>query len=189
VCVRASQWHMRAALYRRSQRLRLRRCGGTMPKTRAPRAHSRHARSRHWTTGSHEPRDASAEQPLGRIRSTRASLPASASGSTPSLLPIRTICESYSAQASRSLRFRHTGSRRSPSRTGDIRARCDPTSGKIFSEKTERGGFEPPNEVSPVTRFPVAPVQPLRHLSSTMSRRSVSAAAPPRLRHRRPLRW
>jgi site-specific DNA recombinase len=29
----------------------------------------------------------------------------------------------------------------------------------------ERGGFEPPNEVSPVTRFPVAPVQPLRHLS------------------------
>ena len=30
---------------------------------------------------------------------------------------------------------------------------------------TERGGFEPPDEVSPVTRFPVAPVQPLRHLS------------------------
>jgi site-specific DNA recombinase len=29
----------------------------------------------------------------------------------------------------------------------------------------EREGFEPSNEVSPVTRFPVAPVQPLRHLS------------------------
>ncbi len=32
--------------------------------------------------------------------------------------------------------------------------------------ETEREGFEPSNEVSPVTRFPVAPVQPLRHLSS-----------------------
>jgi site-specific DNA recombinase len=31
--------------------------------------------------------------------------------------------------------------------------------------ETEREGFEPSNEVSPVTRFPVAPVQPLRHLS------------------------
>jgi site-specific DNA recombinase len=30
----------------------------------------------------------------------------------------------------------------------------------------EREGFEPSNEVAPVTRFPVAPVQPLRHLSS-----------------------
>jgi hypothetical protein len=30
---------------------------------------------------------------------------------------------------------------------------------------TEREGFEPSNEVAPVTRFPVAPVQPLRHLS------------------------
>jgi hypothetical protein len=30
---------------------------------------------------------------------------------------------------------------------------------------TEREGFEPSNEVTPVTRFPVAPVQPLRHLS------------------------
>src|ERR1017187_6139808 len=29
----------------------------------------------------------------------------------------------------------------------------------------EREGFEPSDEVSPVTRFPVAPVQPLRHLS------------------------
>jgi site-specific DNA recombinase len=35
----------------------------------------------------------------------------------------------------------------------------------IFVKMAERGGFEPPNEVSPVTRFPVAPVQPLRHLS------------------------
>jgi site-specific DNA recombinase len=35
----------------------------------------------------------------------------------------------------------------------------------IYEQMAERGGFEPPNEVSPVTRFPVAPVQPLRHLS------------------------
>ncbi len=34
-----------------------------------------------------------------------------------------------------------------------------------FEKLAERGGFEPPNEVTPVTRFPVAPVQPLRHLS------------------------
>ena len=47
-----------------------------------------------------------------------------------------------------------------------------------FVNMAERGGFEPPNEVSPVTRFPVAPVQPLRHLSGCMSRRGVSAAAP-----------
>ena len=32
-------------------------------------------------------------------------------------------------------------------------------------EMAEREGFEPSDEVSPVTRFPVAPVQPLRHLS------------------------
>jgi hypothetical protein len=37
--------------------------------------------------------------------------------------------------------------------------------GSSFNEETEREGFEPSNEVSPVTRFPVAPVQPLRHLS------------------------
>jgi site-specific DNA recombinase len=35
----------------------------------------------------------------------------------------------------------------------------------IYEQMAERGGFEPPNEVAPVTRFPVAPVQPLRHLS------------------------
>ncbi len=35
----------------------------------------------------------------------------------------------------------------------------------IFVNMAEREGFEPSNEVSPVTRFPVAPVQPLRHLS------------------------
>jgi site-specific DNA recombinase len=46
----------------------------------------------------------------------------------------------------------------------------------IYEQMAERGGFEPPNEVSPVTRFPVAPVQPLRHLS-TMGRRSLSTAA------------
>jgi site-specific DNA recombinase len=34
-----------------------------------------------------------------------------------------------------------------------------------FVKLAEREGFEPSNEVSPVTRFPVAPVQPLRHLS------------------------
>ena len=33
----------------------------------------------------------------------------------------------------------------------------------------EREGFEPSNEVTPVTRFPVAPVQPLRHLSRRMT--------------------
>jgi hypothetical protein len=36
----------------------------------------------------------------------------------------------------------------------------------IFVKLAEREGFEPSNEVTPVTRFPVAPVQPLRHLSS-----------------------
>jgi hypothetical protein len=36
----------------------------------------------------------------------------------------------------------------------------------IYEHMAEREGFEPSNEVSPVTRFPVAPVQPLRHLSS-----------------------
>ena len=41
---------------------------------------------------------------------------------------------------------------------------------------TERGGFEPPNEVSPVTRFPVAPVQPLRHLSGCLFADLSSAA-------------
>ena len=54
--------------------------------------------------------------------------------------------------------------------------------------KTEREGFEPSNEVSPVTRFPVAPVQPLRHLSRCMYAELSSAAVPPRLRHRRPFR-
>jgi site-specific DNA recombinase len=34
-----------------------------------------------------------------------------------------------------------------------------------FVKLAEREGFEPSNEVTPVTRFPVAPVQPLRHLS------------------------
>ncbi len=36
----------------------------------------------------------------------------------------------------------------------------------IYEQMAEREGFEPSNEVTPVTRFPVAPVQPLRHLSS-----------------------
>jgi site-specific DNA recombinase len=40
-----------------------------------------------------------------------------------------------------------------------------------FDVMAEREGFEPSNEVSPVTRFPVAPVQPLRHLSRRLHRR------------------
>jgi hypothetical protein len=43
-----------------------------------------------------------------------------------------------------------------------------------FVKMAEREGFEPSNEVSPVTRFPVAPVQPLRHLS----RYHAASAAP-----------
>jgi site-specific DNA recombinase len=57
----------------------------------------------------------------------------------------------------------------------------------IFVKMAERGGFEPPNEVSPVTRFPVAPVQPLRHLSMGFAdghRRRLHR----RLRHSRPSR-
>jgi hypothetical protein len=55
--------------------------------------------------------------------------------------------------------------------------------------KTEREGFEPSNEVSPVTRFPVAPVQPLRHLSKGASSPAPSpATAPSRLRYQRPTR-
>ena len=56
-----------------------------------------------------------------------------------------------------------------------------------FDVMAERGGFEPPNEVSPVTRFPVAPVQPLRHLSMGFAdghRRRLHR----RLRHSRPSR-
>jgi hypothetical protein len=40
--------------------------------------------------------------------------------------------------------------------------------------KAERGGFEPPNGFEPVTRFPVVPVQPLRHLSGSPGKRSGS---------------
>ena len=57
----------------------------------------------------------------------------------------------------------------------------------IYEVLAERGGFEPPNEVSPVTRFPVAPVQPLRHLSMGFvdeHRRRLQR----RLRHSRPSR-
>jgi len=38
-----------------------------------------------------------------------------------------------------------------------------------ISNAAEREGFEPSDEVAPVTRFPVAPVQPLRHLSEGRS--------------------
>ena len=47
---------------------------------------------------------------------------------------------------------------------------------------TEREGFEPSNEVTPVTRFPVAPVQPLRHLSM------LALTAPAKRTARRPRR-
>jgi site-specific DNA recombinase len=57
-----------------------------------------------------------------------------------------------------------------------------------FVKLAEREGFEPSNEVSPVTRFPVAPVQPLRHLSGCMCADLSSAAVHRRLRHRRPFR-
>ncbi len=43
--------------------------------------------------------------------------------------------------------------------------------GSKYQQMAEREGFEPSNEVSPVTRFPVAPVQPLRHLSRRLHRR------------------
>jgi site-specific DNA recombinase len=64
-----------------------------------------------------------------------------------------------------------------------------------FVKMAEREGFEPSNEVTPVTRFPVAPVQPLRHLSSlrrppsaTVLDPSFGSAARLRLRHGRCLR-
>jgi hypothetical protein len=50
--------------------------------------------------------------------------------------------------------------------------------------RTEREGFEPSNEVSPVTRFPVAPVQPLRHLSGCSYAGRVAGAGRLSLRHR-----
>jgi site-specific DNA recombinase len=62
-----------------------------------------------------------------------------------------------------------------------------PSPVSIYEHMAERGGFEPPNEVSPVTRFPVAPVQPLRHLSMGFAdghRRRLHR----RLRHSRPSR-
>ena len=49
-------------------------------------------------------------------------------------------------------------------RDQDENRHCDDAC-SIFLKLAEREGFEPSNEVSPVTRFPVAPVQPLRHLS------------------------
>jgi hypothetical protein len=42
---------------------------------------------------------------------------------------------------------------------------CSLGPGSQSWQMAEREGFEPSNEVTPVTRFPVAPVQPLRHLS------------------------
>jgi hypothetical protein len=48
----------------------------------------------------------------------------------------------------------------------------------IYEQMAEREGFEPSNEVSPVTRFPVAPVQPLRHLSSAWPSCPAGAATP-----------
>jgi site-specific DNA recombinase len=62
----------------------------------------------------------------------------------------------------------------SAARTGQNKTRRspqddhDPNSwgrGSYIEQMAEREGFEPSSEVSPATRFPVAPVQPLRHLS------------------------
>ncbi len=50
-------------------------------------------------------------------------------------------------------------------------------SGSQLVQMAEREGFEPSNEVSPVTRFPVAPVQPLRHLSRRLGRGDARLAA------------
>jgi hypothetical protein len=65
----------------------------------------------------------------------------------------------------------------------------------IYEQMAEREGFEPSNEVAPVTRFPVAPVQPLRHLSRRTRRygghppdQATERAAALRLRHGRSLR-
>jgi site-specific DNA recombinase len=59
------------------------------------------------------------------------------------------------------------------------------TACSIFVKMAEREGFEPSNEVAPVTRFPVAPVQPLRHLSRSLVADLRSTAARRRLRHQR----
>ncbi len=48
-------------------------------------------------------------------------------------------------------------------------ARFSAGRGSHKEQMAEREGFEPSDEVSPVTRFPVAPVQPLRHLSRLFS--------------------
>ena len=53
-----------------------------------------------------------------------------------------------------------------------------------FVKMAEREGFEPSNEVSPVTRFPVAPVQPLRHLSGCASADRATGDGASSLRHR-----
>jgi hypothetical protein len=78
------------------------------------------------------------------------------------------------------------------------KANRDPLSlgrGSQLEQMAEREGFEPSNEVAPVTRFPVAPVQPLRHLSRRNRRigghppdRAIGRAAALRLRHGRSLR-
>ena len=69
-------------------------------------------------------------------------------------------------------------------RAGSAQAlRSGPVS--IYEQMAEREGFEPSNEVSPITRFPVAPVQPLRHLSRCLLRRPAVGGGPPRLRHSR----
>jgi site-specific DNA recombinase len=61
--------------------------------------------------------------------------------------------------------------------------------GSYIDNMAEREGFEPSNEVSPVTRFPVAPIQPLWHLSwhsATVSRRRRRDEG---YDTRRPARW
>jgi site-specific DNA recombinase len=66
---------------------------------------------------------------------------------------VRAEAEAITAQAAQ----RAPKSRRSPE---PFASGCS-----YFVKLAEREGFEPSNEVSPVTRFPVAPIQPLWHLS------------------------
>src|ERR1039458_1456125 len=75
-------------------------------------------------------------------------------------------------ESSSSPRPKHT--KRSPQNDHDpdFRGR-----GSYFEQMAEREGFEPSDEVSPVTRFPVAPVQPLRHLSRHAGRSEVSSTS------------
>ncbi len=79
---------------------------------------------------------------------------------------------------------KHKNGRPENDRDPDFRGR-----GSYIGRMAEREGFEPSNEVTPVTRFPVAPVQPLRHLSGRLFVGLQPTAVGPRLRHQRLSRW